>query len=268
MTNSCPWYDANWLNTFQRAKELVSKHHPQRLSEFLDSFKALRTDADFVPRLIEGAIDVKTLDEIREFIRSFDDQQLEQHELLTFGRLILHNQEYISTLQKQLSETVGEAVNEPVEPCYNFLSLYNNLGVCQVHMDAPEAKWTLDICVDRTAPWPIHISQVRNWPEAFVQTQDDWQLQIKSDPAIHFASYETNPGDGLVFSGSSQWHYRDRIPRTSQQNLCHLIFLHYVPRGTRELVQPWNWATIFDMPELARPGKEYASETSAAFLVD
>ena len=268
MNSACPWYDANWLNAYLRAKELVSDRHPQRLSEFLDAFKPLRTDPDFIPQSITDVIGAETLDEIRELIRSFDDQQLEQHELLSFGRLILHNQDYICNLQTQLCETVGNAVNEAVEPCYNFLSLYNNLGVCQVHMDAPEAKWTLDICVDQPAAWPIHISQVRAWPEAFVQIQDDWELQIKSDPANRFTSYTTNPGGGLVFSGSSQWHYRDRIPRAGQHNICHLIFLHYLPLGTREIVQPWNWARIFDMPELEQPGEAYADESSTTFPFD
>ena len=267
MKTACPWYDANWLNTFLRAKELVSKHHPERLREFLEAFEPLRTDRDFVPRLVEEAVDLDTLGEIRELIRSFEDHQLEQHELLSFGRLIFHNEELISDLQKQLCETVGSVVNEPVEPCYNFLSLYNNLGVCQVHMDAPEAKWTLDICVDTTAAWSIHISQVTDWPEAFVQTQEDWQEQIKSDPANRFTSYETKPGDGLVFSGSSQWHYRDRIPRTGQQNLCHLIFLHYVPLGTRELVQPGNWARSFDMPELEQQAVEYDQLASSPPMI-
>ena len=265
--SSCPWYDSTWLDIFQRAKEQVARHHPQRLSEFLDAFESLRTDPDFIPQLIGGAVDANTLGQIRELIRSFDAEQLEQHELLTFGRLVLHNQQYISSLQKQLCETVGDAVSEPVEPCYNFLSLYNNLGVCQVHMDAPEAKWTLDICVDQTAAWPIHISQVREWPEAFAQTQEDWQEQIKSDPANRFTSYETKPGDGLVFSGSSQWHYRDRIPRTGEQNLCHLIFLHYVPRGTREIVQPQNWARFFDMPELERLGEEFDRLASSPAMI-
>ena len=31
---------------------------------------------------------------------------------------------------------------------------------------------------------------------------------------------------------------------------CDLIFFHFIPAGTRDLVQPRNWARIFGVPEL------------------
>jgi hypothetical protein len=142
---------------------------------------------------------------------------------------------------------------EPVEPCYNFLSLYNNLGVCAVHMDAPSAKWTLDYCIEQSAPWPIYLSQVRPWPEAWqCEEGADWEALIKSDSQNRFRSYELREGHAIVFAGSSQWHYRERIPRQSKNNFCHLLFFHFVPSGAQHLTRVTRWAEHFGIPELAQ----------------
>lgn len=55
---------------------------------------------------------------------------------------------------------MSEAADEAVEAGYNaFLSLYDRLGVCPVHLDSPEAKWTLDLYIDQSVCWPIQVSQ-------------------------------------------------------------------------------------------------------------
>ena len=79
----------------------------------------------------------------------------------------------------------------------------------------------------------------------------DWEQRVKSDPQLRFSSYALQPGQALVFSGSSQWHYREPIDGAAHQAFCDLLFFHFVPRGTAELVRPENWAGLFDIPELA-----------------
>ena len=60
------------------------------------------------------------------------------------------------------------------------------------------------------------------------------------------------PGQAILFSGSSQWHYRDAMPALSTKSSCDLLFLHFIPRGTRELLNPLKWARLFDIPELVK----------------
>ena len=63
------------------------------------------------------------------------------------------------------------------------------------------------------------------------------------------------PGDAILFSGSSQWHYRDALPQGKAKGFCDLLFLHYIPKGTASIVRPANWAEHFGLPEIARiPG--------------
>lgn len=78
----------------------------------------------------------------------------------------------------------------------------------------------------------------------------DWQQFIKDNADLKFTSKVLHPSDAIVFSGSSQWHYRDRIPTADKKGFCHLLFFHFIPEGTAELVHPRNWAEIFDVPEL------------------
>ena len=54
-----------------------------------------------------------------------------------------------------------------------------------------------------------------------------------------------------MFGGSSQWHYRERIPRHSKQNFCHLLFFHFVPKAAEHLTRVKAWAELFGIPELA-----------------
>jgi hypothetical protein len=70
------------------------------------------------------------------------------------------------------------------------------------------------------------------------------------DPAHVFTSHALKSGEALLFSGSSQWHYRDPLPRGG--GFAHLLFFHFVPRGLGEVVEPQNWARVFDVPELAQ----------------
>src|SRR5206468_530714 len=117
---------------------------------------------------------------------------------------------------------------------------YGNLGVCPPHMDSPEAKWTLDLCVGQSTPWPIYFSQVCPWPESASDTwrDGDWEEQIKRSPSLRFTSYTLEPGQAVVFSGSSQWHYRDAIPAGRGRKFAELLFFHFVPKGSAALLRP------------------------------
>lgn len=247
-----PWYDSPWLATYVRAKAWIARTHPARLAEFEARLAPLRTDPAFEVKSIPRLFDEDRLQKIRNTIRDLKPAQLELHEARQFGRFIVHDHPYFTELQRGLVEAVGEAVGERVEPSYNFLSLYSKAGVCGVHLDAPSAKWTLDVCVEQSIDWPIHFSQIVPWPQASDYAGPDWQERIKRDPALRFTSYCLTPGSALAFSGSSQWHYRDPLPRAAGVgHFSNLLFFHFIPRGTTEIVEPRNWPTLFGLPGLA-----------------
>lgn len=254
-TRQYPWYDSLWLQKYARARELVRTVKPAALSGFTDAFRVLETRSDFDVRLLDTVFSEDVLAEARRIAASFSPTELELHELRSFGRFVVHDNPYFTELQRQVAPLVEEVVGEAIEPSYNFLSLYRApLGVCRVHMDAPNAKWTLDICLSQSAPWPIYFSQVQPWPvaENTMSADDDWETRIKQSPSLTFTPHTLQPGQAVVFSGSSQWHYRDAIPPAVGRQFCDLLFFHYIPKGTAELVRPKHWARLFGIPELSQ----------------
>lgn len=247
-----PWYDSGWLSRYLGAEATLKRFRPDVLPSFVEAFRVLHTRPDFAVRRLRP-FDEATLADIRSTVASLRPPDLELHEARRFGRFVVHDHPWFTALQERTVPLMSELVGEPVEPSYNFLSLYTERGVCAVHMDAPEAKWTLDLCVDQSAPWPIHFSQVLPWPNlAGEGWGDDWEESIKRSPAHRFESHALEPGEAVAFSGSSQWHYREPMPAAAGRSFCTLLFFHYVPAGTRRLIQPEEWARIFGVAELDR----------------
>lgn len=238
-------YDAYWLRAYYKTLTFLTETHPETARKFAAEMEVFKTDPNFQQKLVPDFLRSETFDNSIDVAHSLKTDDLEQHELLEFGRLILHDHPFFSSLQENLTDDVSQMFGEAVEPSYNFLSFYNNLGVCHPHMDAPLAKWTVDICLEQSEPWPLYISDVMPWSPAS-QTYDTEEIKRTEK----FQEYVLEPGQALLFGGSAQWHYRNRIGRTHEKNFCTLIFLHYIPKGSSELAEPKNWGRIFQLPEL------------------
>lgn len=246
------WYDAIWLEKFIEARSILARVAPSRLDEFVHAFDILRPPPGYAgQRFVADFLSPEEVEKIRETIRQIPMDRLEMHEIRKFGRFVVHDWPEFTALQETLVERVSELAGEPVAPSYNFLSLYTKMGICQPHLDAPSAKWTLDICLGQSEPWPIHFSQVVAWPEDREQLRAIDPDTIRANPAIHFTAEAPMPGDAILFSGTNQWHYRDALPPGPGKQFCDLLFFHYIPAGTAELIEPGNWARLFDIPELA-----------------
>lgn len=245
-----PWYDSYWLAIYLHTKDFVEKNYPQKAEEFVRAFDVFRTPTDFEVKNLPQLFDKPTLQKIREEVRNLNVAELQKHELQGFGRYLKHDHPYFCELQNSIADLVGDAVGQPVQPCYNFLSLYKGTGVCGVHMDAPFAKWTVDFCIEQSVEWPIWFSKIVSWPEEWEDDGGDWQAAIKNDPANQFQPHTMQEGEAIIFSGSSQWHYREQIEQADQNNFCHLLFFHFIPKGTAALCAPIQWPKLFGIPDL------------------
>lgn len=246
-----PWYDSGWLSDYARATAIVRAVRPDRLTAFLDAFRVFHTRPDFQVTLRERVFDEDTLGATRKVVASLRPSDLELHEARSFGRFVVHDHPFFTELQESLVPLVGEAAGEAVEVSYNFLGLYGRLGVCRPHLDSPSAKWTLDLCLDQSLPWPIHFSETQPWlePDGEAWLTDRWEQDVRE--SLPFTTHVLQPGQSVIFSGSSQWHYRDAMPIAPGRSFCDMLFFHFIPRGTAELVQPANWPRLFGIPELA-----------------
>lgn len=244
------WYDCGWLRTYSAAKELIEHLRPERLSNFVEALAPLRTRDSFSTRQLTPVFDGARLREVRDIVHDIDTDKRKSHEAESFGRAIVHDLAPFVALQHQLEQLVAKIVGEPVESSYNFLSLYSRFGVCEPHMDSPVAKWTLDICIEQSRVWPLYLSQVVDWPESFPAASENWRRDIVDDPALTFTGFNLEPGEAVVFSGSSQWHYREPLSRPGPSDFCNLLFFHYLPRGMRELARASSWPRLFEVEEL------------------
>lgn len=253
MSDRFPWYDSNWLGAYVDAKRYIAHRHPGHLESFVATFDKLRTRPDFEVKRIGKVFDEATMAKIKETIASLEFNRFETHESPYMGRIIVHNHAYFAELQKEILPLVSELAGEPLDPLYNFLSLYTTLGRCPVHMDSPEAKWTLDLCIDQSEPWPIQFSKIVPWPEDLDTGGlrfEDWKPDVAPLRSLRFEPYTLQPGEALIFSGSSQWHFRDPIPNAGGKSFCNLLFFHFVPKGMEPIVRPSNWSRVFGIPEL------------------
>lgn len=245
-----PWYDSYWLYSYVMVKNYLAAHRPERLREFVEAFEIFRTRSDFKTCTLEALFSKNEHEQMRQRIQEIQREEYEKYEFFEFGRVIKHDDPFFNELQQSVLGKVSKLAGEELDCSYNFLSLYTNLGVLLPHMDAPVAKWTLDYCIEQSAPWPIHLSKLQPWPEEGDFQSENWANEIKLNPENEFQSYELQEGNALLFSGSSQWHYRERIAQSQGKHFCHLIFFHFVPKGTGEWIHPRNWAKHFGIPEL------------------
>jgi len=250
-TTALPWYDAYWMRSYVAALTIIERVKPAMRADFVAAFDCLRTPANFESRKLDHVFDDNVMEMLRETIRKLPDSRLEHHEMERFGRLVVHDHDVFDQLQRTIVPLASELAGEAVEPSYNFLSLYRRLGVCQPHMDAPSAKWTLDLCVDQSDPWPIHVSQVVPWPDSNPFAGNDWHQRVKASKDLVFTSHSLKPGEAIWFSGSSQWHYRDSLAEVAADGFCNLLFFHFVPQGASRIVHPRDWPAFFGLPELA-----------------
>ena len=242
------WYDSKFLRQFEAARKFIGRVRPDRLDDFVSAFGVLRTDPTFQTKLLDPVFEADTFEAVVETIHALPKVSLQYHEGDSFGRSLIRRHPFFTRLQSSLTERVSELVGEPVVAAYNFLSLYGGKGRCDPHLDQPLSKWTLDICVEQSVEWPIHFSQVVDWPSESGQYQTTIE-ELRANPSLRFDSVVLKPNGGAIFSGSSQWHFRDPLD-ARDTDYCTLLFLHYLPKGAEPLADPHQWAGHFGIPEL------------------
>ncbi len=240
------WYDTGFLIRYNASRDFLGIVRPEAVARFEALFDPLRTRADYRIAQFERLFSDEIVSRVKEAVASLPKATLEKHERNFFGRDTLHNHALFTQLQVSLVPLVSDVAGEPVEPGYNFLSLYGGDGRCGMHMDEPIAKWTLDYCIDQSCEWPIHFSQVIDWPSSSCIANFD-AVAVKTDPRLEFETHTLLPNNALLFAGSGQWHYRDSIP---DSGFCNLLFFHYHPAGAQLLTNAGNWPDLLDLPEL------------------
>jgi len=242
------WYDSQFLRRFEVAKHFLSSVSPGALETFVDGFEPLRPDPQFRVASIEDVFDETTRARILKVSRSAQSERDEQQEAENrlFGRNVLWDHPFFLELQESVRPRLEGIIGVSLQSSYNFLSLYGSDGKCDPHLDQPVSMYTFDYCIEQSDEWPIYFSRLVDWPTAETISAFD-PAALKRNPDLCFESHTLRPNQALLFSGSSQWHYRDPI---HAGGFCNLLFFHYFPKGSADLVQPSRWAAHFGIEEL------------------
>ncbi|MEL7444667.1 MAG: hypothetical protein AAGK02_02505 [Pseudomonadota bacterium] len=241
-----PWYDAHFLRRFEAAKHYLAEVRPDAVDQFVAGFAPLRPPFGYEIETVNQVFDERTRSRIVEIARNIPQTDRETHENRSFGRDLVWDHPYFLELQAQLVPLVSDLAGRELVTGYNFLSLYGGSGKCDPHMDEPISMYTLDYCIEQSEGWPIHFSDVVEWPT--VENSQNWKpSDVLEDPDIAWTTHTLEPNQALLFNGSSQWHYRDNI---NPGGFCNLLFFHYYPAGCENLVWPRQWHKHFDIPEL------------------
>lgn len=115
-----------------------------------------------------------------------------------FGRVGIHNDPYFVEIHNNLLDIAESTFNEKLKPSYCFLSMYGSEGVLIEHQDRDPCKYTIDYCINCDQDWDIYIDNKK---------------------------YTSTPNNALCYSGTDQYHYRNKI----KGKFMNLVFFHFVP---------------------------------------
>ena len=174
-------------------------------------------------------------DTYRDIVRYMDDRVpfysvgLDTQE---FVRRWRHNDPFFVAIHQQLGDYASDLFGEKLKPSYVFLSMYEDGGICPLHIDRPQCYRTIDYLIrqDDPDPWPIHIGSLHTDDEirALNESGNTRPTGAGIDERIWAETWETariSPNDAVCYSGTHQWHYRSqRLKGTAD-----LAFFHFVP---------------------------------------
>lgn len=150
----------------------------------------------------------------------------------SFVRRYAHNVPYFVAIHRQLTEFASEQFGEPLKPSYSFLSMYDDNGICPLHIDRPQCRYTIDYLIQqhRAEPWPLRIGQAMTDEQrqaldesgaGHPQTDDEIAERIAAET---WTDVLLEPNDAVLYSGTHQWHYRpERL-----KGRADLVFFHFV----------------------------------------
>jgi hypothetical protein len=185
--------------------------------------------------VIKDFFDEQTYQEILYFINN----NIQYYPLLRdnneFIRDYAHNHPFFKDIHYKLIDIASNFFNEKVKPSYCFLSMYKQNGICPLHIDRDQCRYTIDYLISSTQEksWPIHIAQHMSDnqraqhmldDDGHPKTIDEINDRISKE---NFETFYLNSNDAVLYSGTHQWHYRSE--RLNGE--ANLIFFHFVPEG-------------------------------------
>lgn len=126
------------------------------------------------------------------------------------SRTSINDHAIIRMLHSQLKPLVEHLIEEPLKPSYSFTAAYDSTSNLPAHTDRPQCTYNISLLFGGE-PSTVPLT--------------DWPLHIKVGEQVHQA--RLGAGDGVLYSGTRDLHWREKMPGTLQQVTG--TFMHYVP---------------------------------------
>jgi hypothetical protein len=187
------------------------------------------------PIIVKNFFDVDIHKKICNFLEKNIKYFPLQEDFITFNRKEGHNVPFFVSIHNQLTDIASYYFNEKVKPSYSFLSMYKENGICPLHIDRDQCRYTIDYLISSTQemPWPIHIGKHMTDQERLNILIGERARPIAQNDVDEIMSKEVftsallNPNDAVLYSGTHQWHYRSE----KLVGEANLVFFHFVPES-------------------------------------
>ncbi|MBL8200626.1 MAG: hypothetical protein JNK40_06610 [Chromatiales bacterium] len=130
-------------------------------------------------------------------------------------RSALHNESTIASLHRGLARILSGICGDTVQASYCYLGCYEAGAVLPRHKDRPQCSYNLSLVLDMqdTAPDSSLAAEPEPWPIYL-------EIDGRPEPVL------LRVGDGLTYSGTDLWHWREALPPGQRAIVC---FFHFVP---------------------------------------
>ena len=185
------------------------------------------------PLVLRGLFDKGTYNLITKFLDEYVPYMPMGLDTGDFVREYAHNVPFFVNIHKQLTDLASEKLGVKVKPSYCFLSMYKDNGICPLHIDRPQCRYTIDYLIrqDQSESWPIHIGDhmtderrkaidISN--TGHPKEPDEVQARIDME---NWHTVNLEPNDAVMYSGTHSWHYRSQRLKGN----ADLVFFHFVP---------------------------------------
>jgi hypothetical protein len=149
------------------------------------------------PIQVKNVLDAEKLHQLRDYLKLVLKKPDLMFHCTIFNRYALHDSPYLQQLHKEIKPFMEKLMEKELEITYSYLSMYDSNGYCPPHRDRNVCQWTLDLCVNQDKQWPLFV--------------EDKTFHLKENEA-------------LVYSGTDQLHWRERIHTNGH---CDLVFFHF-----------------------------------------
>jgi hypothetical protein len=126
------------------------------------------------------------------------------------SRTSINDHAIIRLLHSQIKPFIEHLIGEPLKPSYSFTAAYDATSNLPAHTDRPQCTYNVSLLFDG---------------EPSTVPLEGWPLNVKVGAKTH--SVGLNAGDGVLYSGTRDLHWREKMPGTLSQVTG--TFMHYVP---------------------------------------